>query len=104
MLRLLLLALTWALLGAIAGAIARAARPWPSSVPRPGWRALLLGGAATGLIGGWLGALVFGSFFGAANALWVAIAALVAGPWLLSRPRPRRLLAAARRLVVRPTL
>jgi hypothetical protein len=86
---MLTLLLLWAALGLLVALVARAARPWPASMPLPRWRWLLAEGALAGLLGGWLGSLVFGRFFGAPNALWFPAVLLVAGPWLLPRLRAR---------------
>jgi hypothetical protein len=81
------LSLIWIALGLLVAVVARAARPWPRAMPLPRWRALLTEGALAGLLGGWLGALVFGRFYGAPNALWLSAVLLVVGPWLLPRVR-----------------
>jgi hypothetical protein len=81
------LLLLWTGLGLMVAAVARAARPWPMAMPLPRWRVLLAEGALAGLLGGWLGSLVFGRFYGAPNALWFSAVLLVAGPWLLPRLR-----------------
>jgi hypothetical protein len=86
---MLTLLLIWTVLGMLVAVVARAARPWPASTPLPRWRFLLTEGALAGLLGGWLGSLVFGRFYGAPNALWFSAALLVAGPWLLPRLRAR---------------
>jgi hypothetical protein len=83
----LTLILLWIGLGLLIAAVARAARPWPTAMPLPRWRTLLAEGALAGLLGGWLGSLVFGRFYGAPNALWFSAVLLVAGPWLLPRLR-----------------
>ena len=84
---MLTLSLLWATLGLLMGALARGARLWPRATPHPTWRWLLAAGTLAGLLGGWLGALVFGRFYGVPNALWIASAVLVAAPPLLPRVR-----------------
>lgn len=84
------LLLLWAALGLIVALVVRGARAWPAAFVAPRWRVLLAGGALAGLLGGWLGSLVFGRFYGAPIALWFSAVLLVAGPWvarnLTSRP------------------
>ena len=86
------LLLLWTVLGLLVALVVRAARVWPAAYPAPRWRTLLAGGALAGLLGGWLGSLTFGRFYGAPTALWFSGVVLVAGPWLVLwlRNRPQR--------------
>jgi hypothetical protein len=90
---MIVLLLLWAALGPLVALVVRAARVWPAGFPAPRWRTLLAGGALAGLLGGWLGSLAFGRFYGAPTALWFSAVVLVAGPWvarnLTGRPSPR---------------
>ncbi len=87
---LLILTLIWALLGALAGWLAHAAR-WGLGAYGLGdahpalWTVGLGAGAA--VVGGALGWVFFGRFFSAPNALWVSALAVTLGPWLVARLR-----------------
>lgn len=83
------LSLVWLLVGVAVGALANGARLRPEAWGRRGWLWMLGMGAAAGLVGGWLGALVFGRYFGLAMALWVAVLVVV-GPRMLAWGRARR--------------
>ena len=86
---MLLLSLVWLVIGVIVGALANGARLRPLSWGRRGWLAMLGLGAAAGLAGGWLGALLYGRYFGAAMALWVAVGVVAVGPWAVGWVRGR---------------
>lgn len=79
------LSLIWLGVGLVVGALALGARLRPPAWGRTGWLILLGCGAAAGLAGGWLGAFLFGRYFGTATALWVAVLVVVAVPWLANR-------------------
>jgi hypothetical protein len=87
---LLILTLIWALLGALAGWLAHAAR-WSLGAYGLGnahpalWSVGLGVGAA--IVGGALGWVFFGRFFSTPNALWVSALAVTLGPWLVARLR-----------------
>lgn len=81
---MLALSLIWLVIGIVVGALARGARLRPAAWGRRGWLVVLGIGAAAGLIGGWLGAFVFGRYFGTATALWVSVLVVVATPWLVA--------------------
>jgi hypothetical protein len=83
------LSLVWFLVGAVVGALANGAHLRPEAWGRRGWLWMLGIGAAAGLAGGWLGALIYGRYFGLAMALWVAVL-VVAGPRALAWGRARR--------------
>ena len=70
---ILLLILTWALLGIIVGALALAARFKPTAWGRYGWLWMLGLGFGSSLLGGLLGFWLVGRLFSAAFALWVAV-------------------------------
>jgi hypothetical protein len=89
-----LVVLFWAALGLTVALAVRAAHVWPAAYPAPRWRWLLLAGALAGLIGGWLGSLAFGRFYGVPTALWVSGLLVARGPWLMVWLRDR--LAGAR--------
>jgi uncharacterized membrane protein YeaQ/YmgE (transglycosylase-associated protein family) len=74
------LSILWILLGIAIGALAIAARLRPSRWGPSGWRILLLIGAIGAFIGGWLGTLAFGRFFGTATSVWVAVLCVVVIP------------------------
>lgn len=79
------LSLIWLAMGLVVGALGLGARLRPAAWGRSGWLTLLGVGAAAGLCGGWLGALVFGRYFGVATALWVSVLVVVMAPWLSDR-------------------
>src|SRR5262249_36191911 len=83
------LSLLWLLLGSLLSALALGARLQPAYWGPRGWLVLLGIGAAAGVLGGWIGALVLGRLNGTATALWVAALAVVAAPWLTTRLRQR---------------
>lgn len=87
---MLALSLIWLGIGMLVGALALGARLRPAAWGRYGWLVLLAVAAAAGLIGGWLGTLVFGRYFGTATALWIAVLVVAAIPWLVAW-RARRL-------------
>ncbi len=86
------LALTWLALGVLVGALATAARldgvGDAESAQRPlvsrAWAKIAIG-ALAGLLGGWLGVVVFGRLYSVATALWVSALCAVALPWLAQR-------------------
>lgn len=82
---MLALSLIWLGVGFVVGALALGARLRPAAWGRYGWLAVLGIGAAAGLAGGWLGALLFGRFFGTATALWVSVLVVAATPWLVGQ-------------------
>ena len=86
---MLQLSLIWLALGIVAGALGLAARLRPAAWGRWGWLILLGVGALGGLVGGWLGSLLFSKLFGPPAALWVAVLAVFL-PWLVERLRERR--------------
>ncbi len=86
---MIVLLLFWAALGLLVAVVVRGARAWPAAFAAPRWRILLAGGALLGLLGGWLGSLAFGRFYGAPTALWFTALVLVAGPWVVLRLRDR---------------
>ena len=90
---MLQLSLIWLALGIVAGALALAARLRLASWGRWGWLILLGVGTLGGLVGGWLGSLLFSKLFGTPAALWVAVLAVFM-PWLVERLRERRKAAA----------
>lgn len=76
---MLLLSLFWLLIGVLIGILANAAKLW--SV---GWVwSRCLAGALAALAGGWLGVWVFGSLFGTATAVWIAVLAVMVVPCLI---------------------
>jgi hypothetical protein len=83
----LVLSLVWAALGLVVGALGLVARLRPEVwAPRGGL--IMLGvGIAGALVGGWLGALLLGRFFGTMAALWISVVVVVAAPLLTGRAR-----------------
>ncbi|HLZ21998.1 MAG TPA: hypothetical protein VKQ30_07740 [Ktedonobacterales bacterium] len=77
---MLQLSLAWLSVGVVVGVLASVARLRPETWGRRGWLWMLALGAAAGLVGGWLGALVYGRYFGLATALWIAVLAVAMGP------------------------
>jgi len=86
---MLALSVLWLLIGAVIGLIAHGARLRPAAWARWGWRALPALGALAGLIGGWLGTVVYGRLFGTSAALWIAVVGVSIGPWLIEWLRGR---------------
>jgi hypothetical protein len=82
---MLALSLLWLVVGLIVGALGLAARLRPASWAHYGWLRVLGVGAAAGLLGGWLGTLVFGRYFGTPTALWVAVVAVAVTPLVVAR-------------------
>lgn len=82
---MLALSLLWLVVGLIVGALGLAARLRPAPWARYGRLRVLGVGAAAGLLGGWLGTLVFGRYFGTPTALWVAVVAVAATPLVVTR-------------------
>lgn len=78
--QLLQLSLVWLVLGLVVGLLANGARLRPDTWGRRGWLWMLGLGAAAGLVGGWLGVLVYGRYFGLATALWIAVLVVALGP------------------------
>jgi peptidoglycan/LPS O-acetylase OafA/YrhL len=74
---MLLLSLFWLLIGLFIGALAIAAKLPPATQRYQKRLSMLVAGALAALIGGWLGTWVFGSLFGTATALWIAVAGIV---------------------------
>lgn len=82
------LILTWAVLGAIVGALALAARFKPAAWGKAGRLWLPALGIGAALLGGLLGFWLFGRPFSTAAALWIAVLASCA-PWLYASLRMR---------------
>jgi hypothetical protein len=85
MMMMLLLSLFWLLIGLLIGMLTIAAK-----LPSVAWvhnkRLSMPGiGALAALAGGWLGTWVFGSLFGTATAVWVAVVGTMVVPWLIKR-------------------
>jgi hypothetical protein len=88
-----LLALLWLLFGLAAGALANVARLGLAArgLAGPYGTSATLGlGVIGAAVGGLLGWLIFGRFFATPTALWVAVLAVTAGPWLTVRLRDWR--------------
>ncbi len=81
----LVLSLIWVALGLLVGALGLGARLRPASWGPRGWVVMLALGASAALVGGWLGALVLGRFFGTMAALWIAVVVVVGAPLLAAR-------------------
>jgi hypothetical protein len=90
---MLLLSLIWLIIGLLIGGLACGARLRPVSWGRRGWPVMLGVGMVSALLGGWLGAWVFGVQYATVTALWVGVVGVFL-PWLLvrktndTRPRP----------------
>ena len=81
---MLALSLLWLVLGGLIGSLAWAGHVRLAHLQRRGWAALLAIGLVAALVGGWLGTLVYGRFFGTATAVWLAVLAVVSIPWTLN--------------------
>ena len=84
---MLALSLLWIVIGLLIGALAVAGRVSPAKWLRSAWPLLLATGVSFALLGGWLGTIVYGRFFGTAAAVWVATLAVSILPWALNRLR-----------------
>jgi len=82
---MLTLSLVWVFAGTLIGTLASVARGRRTSRGRWGWLAAMGIGILAALLGGWLGTLVLGRYFGTATALWVAILVAAAVSWLTDR-------------------
>ncbi len=87
---MLALSLFWLALGVLVGAIGLAARLRPPSWALHGHQRVLGLGALSALLGGWLGAFLFGRYIGTAMALWIAVGVVAATPWVVMRLRARQ--------------
>lgn len=84
-----LLVVIWLALGALAGALANTARLRPVTWGRRGWLAMIGLGMGSALVGGWLGVVLFGAFYGTGAALWVGVVGVVAVPQVIGWVRAR---------------
>lgn len=70
---MLLLSLIWVGIGVLVGALAWGARLRPVFRGKRGWLVMSGSGIVSALLGGWLGAWLFGSQFATVTALWVGV-------------------------------
>ncbi len=84
---MLALSLLWIVIGLLIGALAVAGRVTPARSRSSAWPLLLAIGVPSALVGGWLGTIVYGRFFGTAAAVWIATLAVIILPWALNRIR-----------------
>jgi len=84
---MLALSLLWIVIGLLIGALAVAGQVIPVKRRSFAWPLLLAIGVPSALLGGWLGTIVYGRFFGTATAVWVATLAVIILPWTLNRLR-----------------
>lgn len=70
---MLLLSLIWLVIGLLLGALACGAKLRPVSWGKRGWLVMLGIGMMSALLGGWLGAWLFGSPYATVAALWVGV-------------------------------
>jgi putative Mn2+ efflux pump MntP len=86
---MVILSLIWLGLGLLIGALAIGARllptAWKLNEERRKWLLMPGIGALAALLGGWLGALIWGRLFGTPTALWVSVLVVVLGPWLFTK-------------------
>jgi hypothetical protein len=86
---MLALSMLWLVLGLIVAALGLAARlrpaSWPASWELRGRLGVFAVGAVAALLGGWLGVFLFGRLFGTPMALWIAVGAVAATPWVVAR-------------------
>lgn len=87
---MLALSLFWLILGLVVAMLGLAARLRPASWTQHGRLRVLGVGAVAALLGGWLGAFLFDRVFGTPMALWIAVAAMVATPWVVARVQARQ--------------
>ena len=80
---MLILSLIWLLIGLLIGALALAAKLRPAAWVRGGRLGMLGLGALVALLGGWLGAWVFGMLFATATAIWIAVLGVALLPRLI---------------------
>ena len=81
---MLILSLIWILIGLLIGALANAAKLRPAAWVRGGRLGMLGLGALVALLGGWLGAWLFGAFFATATATWMAVLGVALLPRLIT--------------------
>lgn len=90
---MLILSLFWLGLGILIGLLALGARLLPAASKlneeRRKWLIMPGLGAGAALLGGWLGAFIWGRLFGTPAALWVAVLVVALGPWLFTKLRAR---------------
>jgi uncharacterized membrane protein YeaQ/YmgE (transglycosylase-associated protein family) len=82
---MLVLSIIWVVIGLLVGALACGARLCPVLWGRRGWLVMLCIGMMAALLGGWLGAWLFGSQFATAAALWVGVVGVSLLPGLFTR-------------------
>lgn len=89
LLSILALSFVWLVGGALLGLLVRAARLFPSrsAGTRYSMRRAASVGALAALVGGWLGALIFGRPFASAAAVWVCALVVELAPVLGPRLR-----------------
>jgi uncharacterized membrane protein YeaQ/YmgE (transglycosylase-associated protein family) len=81
---MLILSLTWLLIGLLIGALANAAKLRPVTWVRGGPLALLVLGALVALLGGWLGTWLLGALFATATAIWISVLGVALLPRLIT--------------------
>lgn len=81
---MLVLSLIWLVIGLLLGLLACGAKLRPVLWGARGWLVMLATGIASALLGGWLGAWLFGPQFATMAALWIGVLG-VCLPWLLGR-------------------
>lgn len=84
---MLLLSLFWLLIGLLIGILANAAKLQLAAWVHDRRLSMPVLGGLSALAGGWLGTWVFGSLFGTATAVWVAVLLVVVVPRLIQHWR-----------------
>ncbi len=82
---MLLLSLIWVVIGLLLGALACGAKLRPASWGKRGWLVMLGIGMMSALLGGWLGAWLFGPQFATVAALWVGVVGVVLPRFFVGR-------------------
>src|ERR1700694_5362817 len=77
---MLLLSLIWVVIGLLVGALACGAKLRPVFWGKRGWLVMLCIGMVSALLGGWLGAWLFGPQFATVAALWVGVVGVCVVP------------------------
>src|SRR5579875_884031 len=83
----------WIVIGVLAGALANGAKMHPLAWGRRGWLYMLVVGASSALVEGWIATLLLGLQFAAMMALWTAVVGMVVFPWGANKYETFRMLA-----------
>ncbi len=89
---MLLLSLIWGVIGLLVGALAYGAKLRPVSWGGRGWLVMLGIGMMSALLGGWLGAWLFGPQFATVTALWVSVPGVCVIPQFFTYRKARAII------------